>query len=113
MSIVPHDLKRLRACFVCSLVKTEEQFYTHGCNNCDFLGLQGQRSRVAECTTPNFDGMIARMAGETSWVSRWQRIVDYKPGCYAVTVKDVMDDEMVREYLPAGLQYLPRDGRDL
>jgi transcription elongation factor SPT4 len=61
--------------------------------------MRGQAERVDECTSANFDGMIAVMKPEESWVARWQRIgrcfcssqandgVEKKqPGLYAVRV---------------------------
>ena len=32
---VPKSLKQLRACLVCSLIKTFDQFETDGCDNCE------------------------------------------------------------------------------
>jgi transcription elongation factor SPT4 len=36
--------------------------------------MRGQPERVAECTSINFDGMIAMMDPDQSWVAKWQRI---------------------------------------
>jgi len=36
--------------------------------------MRGQPERVAECTSINFDGMIAMMDPDGSWVAKWQRI---------------------------------------
>lgn len=33
MEIVPSEMKKLRACLACSLVKTEDQFYETGCDS--------------------------------------------------------------------------------
>jgi transcription elongation factor SPT4 len=59
MDIVPKDLRHLRACLVCSLVKTVEQFELDGCDNCEsFLGLQNNRDAIDDCTSSNFDGLV-------------------------------------------------------
>jgi transcription elongation factor SPT4 len=36
--------------------------------------MRNQAERVDECTSANFDGMIAVIKPEESWVARWQRI---------------------------------------
>jgi len=36
--------------------------------------MKGSADRVAECTSLMWDGMIAMMNPEESWVARWQRI---------------------------------------
>lgn len=36
--------------------------------------MRGSMERVAECTSTIYDGMIAMMEPEESWVARWQRI---------------------------------------
>jgi len=36
--------------------------------------MRGSHERVAECTSTIYDGMIAMMEPEESWVARWQRI---------------------------------------
>ena len=51
----PTDLgKSLRCCGVCRLVKTFEQFYDSGCENCAFLEMEGDKERVFDCTTTEF-----------------------------------------------------------
>jgi len=58
MCSIPATLKELRAC-----------------NNCDdFLHLKHNRDKVFECTSANFDGMIAMMDPTDSWVAKWQRL---------------------------------------
>ena len=44
---VPSDLKKLRGCLRCYLVKTEQQFKTDGCENCPFLHLDEDMDQVA------------------------------------------------------------------
>ncbi|CAB1353085.1 unnamed protein product [Coregonus sp. 'balchen'] len=71
----PKDLRHLRACLLCSLVKTIDQFEYDGCDNCEsYLQMKGNREMVYECTSSSFDGVIAQMSPEDSWVAKWQRI---------------------------------------
>jgi transcription elongation factor SPT4 len=110
MDIVPKDLRHLRACLVCSLVKTVEQFELDGCDNCEsFLGLQNNRDAIDDCTSSNFDGLIAMMAPEDSWVAKWQRIRNLKRGCYAVSVSGSLPDHISRELQSRGIPYKNRD----
>lgn len=75
---IPKDLKSLRACLVCSLIKVVtyikynnlpeqykildfiqsiDQFEYDGCENCDdFLEMKGDRDRVLDYTSSSFDG---------------------------------------------------------
>ncbi|OXB54802.1 hypothetical protein ASZ78_013374 [Callipepla squamata] len=57
LETVPKDLRHLRACLLCSLVKTLEQFEYDGCDNCDaYLQMKGNREMVYDCTSSSFDG---------------------------------------------------------
>ena len=46
--------------------------------------MQGDRQMVLQCTSANFDGMIAIMKPSESWAARWQGIQNFVPGCYAL-----------------------------
>ena len=69
---VPKSLKQLRACLVCSLIKTFDQFESDGCDNCELrqirspsfsslnlgetvLHLKRNRDNVYDCTSSNFE----------------------------------------------------------
>lgn len=80
---IPNDLRHLRACLLCSLIKVNsiichfilvnclctcnccyhqsfEQFEFDGCDNCEeFLGMKNNREMVYDCTSNNFDGYCA------------------------------------------------------
>ncbi len=99
-STIPDDLRQLRACMICSLVKTMEQFESSGCDNCDeFLDMAGDPGKIHRCTTTSFEGyllfiylfylylylylfififiyisLVAMMIPPESWVAKWQRI---------------------------------------
>ncbi|XP_022227785.2 transcription elongation factor SPT4 isoform X2 [Drosophila obscura] len=73
---IPKDLRGLRACLVCSLVKSFDQFETDGCENCEeFLRMKGNKDNVYDHTSNNFDGLIALTTPTDSWVAKWQRLV--------------------------------------
>ncbi|XP_074016799.1 transcription elongation factor SPT4 isoform X1 [Numenius arquata] len=124
LETVPKDLRHLRACLLCSLVKvrpapavvpslhhpTIDQFEYDGCDNCDaYLQMKGNREMVYDCTSSSFDGIIAMMSPEDSWVSKWQRISNFKPGVYAVSVTGRLPQGIVRELKSRGVAYKSRD----
>jgi transcription elongation factor SPT4 len=55
---IPTGLRNLRACMFCSLIKTQEQFYESGCDNCPFLEMAENKERVLHCTSPAFAGFV-------------------------------------------------------
>ena len=46
--------RNLRCCVTCRLVKTLDQFYEEGCENCPFLEMVEDRERIDDCTTTEF-----------------------------------------------------------
>ncbi|KAL7071945.1 hypothetical protein ACQ4LE_008572 [Meloidogyne hapla] len=103
---VPSDLRNLRACLVCSLVKTLHQFEMEGCDNCDrFLGIKGDIEKCIECTSANFDGMIAVCDHNDSWVSKWQKINKKCQGVYAISVSGTLPKVVVQELKQLGIKY--------
>ncbi|KAM7334044.1 hypothetical protein ACRRTK_007364 [Alexandromys fortis] len=140
LETVPKDLRHLRACLLCSLVKvsvgdlvvgttgeaewekegemgpqtekekTIDQFEYDGCDNCEaYLQMKGNREMVYDCTSSSFDGIIAMMSPEDSWVSKWQRVSNFKPGVYAVSVTGRLPQGIVRELKSRGVAYKSRD----
>jgi transcription elongation factor SPT4 len=93
MAELPDELKALRACLGCGLVKTFRQFYENGCDNCEFLGLAENTRRCQECTTSYFEGSVAVLEPQGSWVAKWQRISTFLPGMYAVQVMGELSEE--------------------
>lgn len=90
---IPKDLRGLRACLVCSLIKVGcvipmirqflikfssqsfDQFETDGCENCEeFLRMKNNKDNVYDHTSNNFDGLIALTTPTDSWVAKWQRL---------------------------------------
>lgn len=61
------------------LFQAFDQFEIDGCENCEeFLRVKGNKDQVYDCTSNNFDGLIAVMSPEDSWVCKWQRISKLK-----------------------------------
>ncbi|KAF2688609.1 transcription initiation Spt4 [Lentithecium fluviatile CBS 122367] len=109
--IPPNQHRHMRACMVCSIVRTEQQFKQHGCPNCDaFLELANNSEAIQECTSQVFDGLITVSDTSRSWVARWQRLEGYVPGVYAVQVEGVLPEEAIAAAENAGVHYQPRDG---
>ena len=92
---IPDSDKGLRACLRCSLVKTFAQFLDSGCENCDFLGMVGEHDKVNECTTAYYEGTVAMIQPPGSWVARWQRIISFVPGLYAIAMQGRLPDDML------------------
>lgn len=90
---LPDELKGLRACLSCALVKTYTQFSDQGCDNCEYLRMKDYPRKVKTCTTTYFEGLIALVEPQNSWVAKWQRIVQMKPGMYAIEVTGKLQDE--------------------
>ncbi|CAD5225729.1 unnamed protein product [Bursaphelenchus okinawaensis] len=105
---IPTDLRGLRACLLCSIIKSAEMFERQGCDNCEgLLGLKDNAEKVDECTSSNFDGFIAVTDPTDSWVCKWQGIKTRKPGLYAVSVSGTLSREVVGELKDQGFRYRP------
>eukprot|EP00341_Mesodinium_pulex_P001766 CAMPEP_0116956276 /NCGR_PEP_ID=MMETSP0467-20121206/43224_1 /TAXON_ID=283647 /ORGANISM="Mesodinium pulex, Strain SPMC105" /LENGTH=102 /DNA_ID=CAMNT_0004642693 /DNA_START=21 /DNA_END=329 /DNA_ORIENTATION=+ len=88
-------MKKLRACVCCRLVKGEDQFVKEGCNNCEFFGMKDDMGRVIQCTSPNFEGLIAILNPYDSWVTKYTQNRNFKPGMYAIDVTGDLTEEIV------------------
>ncbi|KAK0087222.1 hypothetical protein PV325_001464 [Microctonus aethiopoides] len=111
METVPKDLRSLRACLSCALIKTFDQFELDGCDNCDeILRLKNSKEHIMEYTSSNFDGMIAVMSPEDSWVCKWQHINrNASKGVYAISVTGRLPMAIIREMKSRGIAYISRD----
>ncbi|WOO82014.1 Transcription elongation factor SPT4 [Vanrija pseudolonga] len=100
----------LRACLVCSVLQPLKDFIDSGCPNCEnIVQMQGSHERVSECTSTIYDGMIAMLEPEESWVARWQRIDKKKRGLYAVRVTGRPPQDVIDAIEAQGGVYRSRD----
>ncbi|RNA22494.1 transcription elongation factor SPT4 [Brachionus plicatilis] len=107
---IPRSLRGIRACKMCGLIKTMDQFFNEGCDNCEnFLHLRGDRDQILDCTSENFDGMIAMMDPEDSWVARWQQIDNFVKGMYAISVSGDLPENIKRTLRTRGIHYKSKD----
>ncbi|PIL36603.1 transcription factor [Ganoderma sinense ZZ0214-1] len=105
--------KQLRACLLCSIIQTPADFRKHGCPNCEeLMQMKGYPDRIQSCTTTHFEGVIAVIDPDNSWVARWQRTSKYVKGMYAVRVKGRVPDDVEAELESRNIRYRPRDGTD-
>ena len=89
------------------------QFYREGNDNIPCLQMAGDREMVHECTSANFDGLIAMMKPQESWAARWQGIANYVPGCYALRVKGTLRSEHIVTLEENGIRYRPLEEDDV
>ncbi|KAJ7590595.1 transcription initiation protein spt4 [Mycena floridula] len=101
--------RHLRACLLCSIVLDQSEFSKHGCPNCEEILQLRTSSRLDTCITPYFDGIIAVIDPENSWVAKWQRTSKYVRGMYAVRVKGRIPEEVLADLESRNIKYLPRD----
>lgn len=107
---IPRDLRNLRACLLCSLVKSFDQFELDGCDNCEWLlGMKSNRDVVFDTTSTNFDGIIAVTTPDESWAAKWLRIQNFKPGVYAISVSGKPSPAILRELRSRDIAYKSRD----
>jgi transcription elongation factor SPT4 len=74
------------------------------------MHMRGSMDRVQECTTTNFEGVMALIQPEASWAAQWQRIERFTPGLYAIRVTGMPPDDVLDELDRRGIPYIPRDG---
>lgn len=100
----PSKMNNLRACIPCLLVKTYRQFYEQGCENCKAaFDLRQDEAKIADVTTSSFEGLMAMMQPNKSWVARWQFVNNFIPGVYALKVKGEVSAETEDELQNAEL----------
>lgn len=103
---IPKDLRNLRACLLCSIVKSIDQFEMDGCENCEqYLAMKHDRDKVYDCTSSNFDGIVALTNPNDSWVAKWQKINRKVRGIYAVSVTGSLPPHMISELKAIGVNY--------
>ncbi|KAI5453569.1 transcription elongation factor spt4 [Naganishia albida] len=101
---------RYRACLICSYVQTSPDWLAYGCPNCEeLLNSVGSQERVKQCTSLQFDGVIAMLRPDQSWVAKWQRLGPMRPGLYAARVIGRPPRDVLRKLKEKGVPYVPRD----
>jgi transcription elongation factor SPT4 len=111
--IPPGQQRNMRACMVCSIVRTQNQFLTQGCPNCeDIIELAGNPEQINDCTSQVFEGLITVADTSRSWVARYQRLEGYVPGVYATQVEGILPEDVIGAVESAGISYVPRDGSE-
>ena len=111
--VPPNQQRNLRACMVCSIVRTYTQFMNGGCPNCEeILELAGNTENVNDCTSQVFEGLITVADTSKSWVARYQRLEGYVAGVYATQVEGILPEEIISAIEAAGINYVPRDGSE-
>ncbi|KAF9526257.1 transcription initiation protein spt4 [Crepidotus variabilis] len=116
MALIPAQArsKTLRACLLCSLIQTPADWKKVGCPNCEeVLGLKSQPEKIAACTTTQFDGVVAVVDPDQSWVARWQRTAKYVRGMYAVRVMGRIPEEVEVALERRNIKYRPRDQTEM
>jgi len=102
------DVRKLRACMVCGLVRSFDQFREYGCPNCEsFLRLRDSADMAADVTTNSFHGyvkpasslfllrLMGIVKGSGSWVARSRGIDRKVAGLYALSVQGSLPDDIL------------------
>ncbi|GAA6005044.1 hypothetical protein JCM11491_002319 [Sporobolomyces phaffii] len=107
------NVKKLRACLMCSFLASATEFRKEGCPNCDDrLEMKGDSERVLMCTTGQFDGAIALIHPRDSWVAKWQRNAKHAAGVYAVRVTGQLPEEIIEDLEARGIKVHSREMDD-
>lgn len=95
----PAGYSKLRACLVCKLLKTEDQWLKEGCGNCPGPDNIKDIERVQEYTSAVFEGVLSLMHPEKSWAGKWNfsNFEQLVPGCYAIDVVGSLPEGMPGE----------------
>lgn len=99
--------KKQRACLNCSLILSTTEFKQKGCPNCSFLNTNKNRN-IGYTTSPTFKGSIFLINPKQSWIGKWQRINQYIPGVYAMTVEGDLSDKFINDIEKNGRVYINR-----
>lgn len=103
IAVIPEEMKHLKACMRCGLIKNYTQFLDNGCENCDFIPLKGNEMIIDRCTSSYYEGSIALLEPSTSWVAKWNGIADCVPGFYAIKVVGRMPEEYIATCVELGI----------
>ncbi|KAJ4458202.1 hypothetical protein PAPYR_6167 [Paratrimastix pyriformis] len=102
--VCPNSFKQLRACLVCGLIKTTQQFVENGCENCEkYVHLSGDRERVLDCTTPRYQGVILLNDSNHSWVGKYLFLEGKYRGVYAIKASGILPPEVLGDLEARGV----------
>ena len=87
-----------RACMLCGIVQTTNEFNRDGCPNCQGIFEEAGVSTM-ECTSPSFEGLVGMCKPTKSWVAKWLSVDHSIAGMYAIKVDGRLPAEVV-ELLP-------------
>lgn len=73
--------------------------------------MQGEPSRVQDCTTVEFSGVASIIDPPASWVAAWLGVDGAVPGVYAVAVRaDALSEEVEEMLTERGIDWRARLG---
>jgi len=104
---VPNYIKGIRACKVCGILKTMDQYINDGCENCPFLDMANP-----SVSTPFYEGQLALMDPKDSWAAKWIRVDSYLPGVYAISVTGTLDKETMEDLEAQGVRWRCRSNNN-
>jgi transcription elongation factor SPT4 len=82
----------------------QNQFQEDGCENCPFF--KESEWELGDCTTPNYEGMIAVMNPEESWVSKWLDLDSFMPGCYCLKIFGELPEDVITYFKERKIKYV-------
>ncbi|KEI40700.1 uncharacterized protein L969DRAFT_85917 [Mixia osmundae IAM 14324] len=64
--------------------------------------MKSDGERVLQCTTGTFEGVVASVKPQESWVAKFSRIENFIPGAYALRMTGQLDQETQEALEEAG-----------
>ncbi|EPS42644.1 hypothetical protein H072_3437 [Dactylellina haptotyla CBS 200.50] len=112
-AVPPNHFRYLRACMVCAIVLTMDEFSRKGCPNCHpVLDYISSQDLVQECTSPIYEGCVSIDKPTESWIAKWLRLDKYVPGVYATKVVGELPEEALDNLRAENIEYIARDGSE-